>query len=113
MRKEAMVAWRSRAWLAIAVGLVGGLVLGIYAVFQLGVNGLASSGCGGGGCEDRLSADAAHYECLLYIALFVGGGLVVTGITAAVTLGKRIARLSPPSLPVASVVKDHDSGWKI
>lgn len=101
MRLESMVAWRSRAAVAIAIGLVGGIILGGYALFQLAVNGLASHGCRGGGCETQLQDDAAHYESLLRIAIYAGGALVIGGIIAMRVLGKRIKQLRQGTLPVA------------
>ena len=108
-----MRAWRSRAALAIVLGFLGGLVLGAYSVVRLGVNGLASFGCQGSGCEQQIATETSHYELLLHIALFGGGGLIVAGIATMRVLGKRLRALEPPPLPVASVVKDADSGWKI
>jgi hypothetical protein len=113
MRADSMRAWRSRAAIAIVIGLFGGLGLGGYALFVSSVNGLASLGCQGGGCEARFAAQADHYDLLLDIALFGGGGLIVAGIATRRVLGKRLRELEPPPLPVASVVKDADSGWKI
>jgi hypothetical protein len=92
VQMQSMVAWRSRAKVAIALGVAIIIVVGAYAVFRLGVVGLAQSGCRGGGCEDSLNAERDHYRRLLDVALFAGGGLVTTGIIAVVALKKRLAQ---------------------
>lgn len=108
MRSESLRAWRERAAIAIVVGLLGGLVLGGYSVFQLAVSGF--SFCQSSGCEDLRRAETAHYELLLHIALYGGGGLIVAGIALMRTLGKRLRALEPPPLPVATTVVRPGAG---
>lgn len=110
MRADELRDWRSRATIAIVVGLLGGLALAGYAVFWLAVNGLASSGCEGGGCEQRLSNEAAHYNSLLLVALFVGGGLIVAGGVTRRMVRKRLRDFEPAPLPVATVVERPETG---
>lgn len=97
MRKRRL--WRTLSTIAILIGLLGGLALAGYALFWQMAGGLASAGCGGGGCEDRLKADDAHYQSLLYIAVFVGGGLVAAGIATKRWLAKRLAEDVAAPLP--------------
>lgn len=101
---------RALSTLAILIGLFGGLALAGYALFFMMADGLASPACGGGGCEDRLRADDAHYSDLLAIAGLGGVGLIAIGIVTKQSLAKQLAKEAPPApapLPVATVVGEH------
>lgn len=83
------------------------IVLGVYAIFWMGMDDLARSGCDGGGCEDSLNADRDHYRRMLEIALFGGGALSITGIIAVVALKKRLVQSADAALPTATA-RDAD-----
>jgi hypothetical protein len=108
MRRESMMAWRSRARLAIVVGILGGIAVGGYALFWSAMDGLASPACGGGGCEERLHGEISHYDSMFVTALLVGGALIVGGIVASRLLSRRLAQLPPTPLPTAVIVEPRD-----
>lgn len=111
MRRDELRRWRSRAGWAVAIGVLGGLVLAVWAVFWGAVNGLGSMGCGGSsGCEERMLAANARDQLWFYLALFGGGGLAAAGIATRLVLGKRLRALDPAPLPVATVVQRPESG---
>ena len=111
MRRDELQRLRSRAGVAIVVGLLGGLVLAGLGLFWGAASGMGMMGCGGSsGCEQRAEEDGANANRLIYLALFGGGGLIVAGVVTRIVTGKRLRALQPAPLPVATVVERPDIG---
>jgi len=109
MRADELRRWRSRAAIMILIGLLGGLVLGGFAVFWGAASGMATMGCGGSsGCEQRTEEEGAQANRLLYLALFGGGGLIVAGVATRIVTTRRLRDFQPASLPAATVVERRD-----